>query len=232
MATIRKAPHGKGHRYYVSGDERVDPARPLATVSQIAGYAGSRKGDGLLYWAVDQYIKTHQRNGFDLSRSRSAAIGSELHQQISEYIVEGEHPSTPSALFGAWYSSMHERGTEWLDSERMVYHPEMLYAGTLDAIGIVDGIVTLFDWKTTNGLDGKGNRKALGEANHAAQIAGYRLALQATQENPIPEQLVICYIQRDTHEVAWRSVDVEKATRLFLNCHAMYTSENEGGFYV
>ena len=229
MITIRQVKHGQGHRYLVEGDERVDPAQPLISCSTISRYTDSGGGDGLLYWAADHALATGKRDGFRDASKEAIAIGNDLHAEIEEHISTGEQPKNPSALFGAWYSSMQERGIEWLATEMMVYHPELLYAGQIDAIGIVDDEVTLFDWKTTDGLDKRGKRKKLGQITHAAQVGGYWLAL-ASQDNaemPIPTRLAICYVLKDTLEVEWRYVSLNRASDAFTAACKVYKSTRE-----
>ena len=233
MATIRQKKYGNGHRYYVEGDERVDPALPLISCSTIARYADPSGGDGLLYWAADHALATGRRDAFKDASNGAIAIGNDLHAEISQHISTGEHPQNPSPLYGAWYSSMQERGIEWLATELMAYHPHLLYAGQVDAIGVVDDEVTLFDWKTTNVLDRHGKRKKLGQTTHAAQVGGYWLALskQGNAEIPIPQRLVICYILKDTLEVEWRYVSVDRASDAFSAAYEMHRCVGNGGLY-
>ena len=229
MVTIQQRKYGSGHRYYVEGDERVDPALPLVSCSTIARYADSGGGDGLLYWAADHALATGQRDAFRDASNEAIAVGNALHAEISEHISTGEQPAKPSAMFGAWYSSMQERGIEWLATELMVYHPDLLYAGQCDAIGIVDDEVTLFDWKTTDGLDKRGKRKKLGQATHAAQVGGYWLALssQGDAEIPLPTRVTICYVLKDTLEVEWRYVSLSRAVTAFQAACGVYKSTRD-----
>lgn len=227
--------NGKGHKYKVAGDERVDPSRLLPTVSTIAHHADSGGGDGLLYWAVDAYIETGIRNAFEGKRDDAAAVGMALHSSIDEYIATGNRPTPQSALFGAWYSSLHEAGTEWYGSEIMVYSPAG-YGGTVDAIGYLDGIPTLFDWKTTDELDKRGRRKRINNPTHAAQIGGYLWAIDMMQEQfpklPQPTQAYVIYVFKDTLNVEWKAVDVKKSIGAFQAAHTLYTlTHSEGGLY-
>ena len=232
MVTIRQVKYGQGHRYYVEGDERVDPALPLISCSTIARYADSGGGDGLLYWAADHALATGRRDAFKDASNQAIAVGNDLHAEISEHISTGEQPSNPSALFGAWYSSMQERGIQWLSTELMVYNPELFYAGQIDAIGIVDDEVTLFDWKTTDGLDKRGKRKKLGQTTHAAQVGGYWLAMsrQGDTTIPLPTRLAICYVLKDTLEVEWRYVDRSRASGAFAAAYKVHDYVT-GGLY-
>ena len=241
MATISQRTYGQGHRYYVEGDERVDPAHPLVSCSTIARYVDSGGGDGLLYWAADHALATGKRDAFKDASYAAIAVGNDLHAEISEHISTGEHPKNPSPLFGAWYSSMQERGIEWLATELMVYHPDLLYAGQVDAIGVVDGEVTLFDWKTTDGLDKRGKRKQLGQATHAAQVGGYWMAMRKQADTwllpggavitiPLPTRVVICYVLKDVLEVEWRYVKPYDAAELFVAAFELRDCIN-GGLY-
>ena len=229
MVTIKQVKSGQGHRYRVDGDERVDPALPLVSCSTIARYADSSGGDGLLYWAADHALATGKRDAFKDASNEAIAVGNDLHAEVSEHISTGEQPDDPSALFGAWYSSMQERGIEWLATEWMVYHPDLLYAGQVDAIGVVDDEVTLFDWKTTDGLDKRGKPKQLGQTTHAAQVGGYWLAMSEQGDTglPIPQRLVICYVLKDVLEVEWRYVNLSRAVAAFGAAYGVYAATRE-----
>jgi hypothetical protein len=234
--TITKVPSGGGHRYKVEGDERVDPTHALPTISTIARHADSGGGDGLLYWAVDAYIQTGIRSAFDAKRDAAASIGTDLHSSIEEYIATGNQPSNPSPLFGSWYSSLHEAGVVWYASEVMVYSPTG-FAGTVDAIGYLDGVPTLFDWKTTDELDKYGKRKRINNSTHAAQIGGYLWAIDMMADQfpelPQPVQAYLIYVFKDTLEVLWKAVNVKKSMEAFQAAHTLYAlTHGKGGLYV
>jgi len=234
--TITQVPYRKGHRYKVEGDERVDPSHLLPTISTIAKHADAGGGDGLLYWAVDAYIEAGVRNAFELKGDEAKAIGTDLHSSIEEYIATGNQPSNPSPLFGSWYSSLHEAGVVWYASEVMVYSPNG-FAGTVDAIGYLDGVPTLFDWKTTDQLDKHGKRKQLSNPTYAAQIGGYLWAMSMMEDQfpelPQPEQAYIVYVFKDTSKVLWKAVNVKKSREAFQAAHMLYTlTHGKGGLYV
>jgi len=226
--------NGKGHKYKVTGDPRVDPDIPLPTISTIARHADIGGGDGLLYWAVDAYIQTGIRNAFADKRDDAAAIGKDLHSSIEEYIYTQQQPKNASPLFGAWYSDLHEKGIEWHGSEMMVYS-HTGFAGTVDAIGYLDGVPTIFDWKTTNELDKNGKRKKLlNDPTHATQIGGYLRALRTMATNfpeiPQPTQAFIVYVFRDTLTVKWREVSIPHAMRAFVMANILHKiTVDEGG---
>ena len=234
--TITKVPFRTGHRYKVEGDDRVDPSQALPTISTIAKHADAGSSDGLLYWAVDAYIETGIRNAFEQKRHSAAATGTDLHADIEEYIATGEQPKSPSALFGSWYSSLHEAGIDWYASEIMVYGPNG-FGGTVDAIGYLDGVPTLFDWKTTDELDKRGKRKRINNPTHATQIGGYLWAIDMMAEQfpelPQPVQAYLIYVFKDTLQVLWKPIDVKKSMEAFQAAHMLYTlTHGKGGLYV
>jgi hypothetical protein len=233
--TINKVPYRNGHRYMVEGDKRVDPSLLLPTISTIAKHADAGGGDGLLFWAVDHYIRTGIRNAFEISNNEAKAIGTDLHSSIEGYIATGKQPANPSPLFGTWYSSLHEAGVAWYSAEEKVYSPAG-FAGTVDAIGYLDGVPTLFDWKTTDALDKHGKRKQLSNQTYAAQIGGYLWAMSMMEDQfpelPQPEQAYIVYVFKDTLKVLWKAVNVKKSREAFQAAYTLYTlTHGKGGLY-
>lgn len=237
--TITKVPSGAGHRYKVEGDERVDPSHALPTISTIAKHADAGSGDGLLYWAVDAYVETGIRNAFQVKSKAAAAIGTELHAQIEGLINRSQHTIDglfTSPLFGPWYSSLHEAGVVWYSAEEKVYSP-LGFAGTVDAIGYLDGVPTLFDWKTTDEFDKKGKAKRINNSTHAAQIGGYLSAMNTMADRfpelPQPAQAFVIYVFKDTLNVRWKEVNVQKSIEAFQAANTLYAlTHGKGGLYV
>ena len=86
----------------------------------------------------------------------AANIGKEVHAYAEAVLTNREIPklSTPAALNGAtafrdWYK---EHSFEVVASERMVFSERHFYAGTLDAIGVLNGRLSLIDFKTGSGI--------------------------------------------------------------------------------
>ena len=255
METIKRG-DSEQHIYKVTGDARVPDTLALASCSSISRFADSSSADGLMGWAVKLYRQTANPQEFKRAGKEAQEIGKALHEQIHEYAATGEQSA--SGLFGQWYSNMMENGVRLTQAEVMVYHPDLLYGGTLDAIGTVDGIPTLFDWKTTdefryptdaNGkpeLDRKGQQKRVKKTFHsptyATQIGGYSLALrqnwqQISADIPVVSQAYVVYIFKDTESVLWEKVNLPQAELAFKTCATLYgttraKSGKEGGLYV
>lgn len=210
----------------------------LPSISTIAKHADTG-GPGLLTWAAKLAVKYNDETAHETVGGEAIAIGSELHNNINEFIATGEQPTDPSPLFGVWYSSLNERGVTWWASEKMVYHGRDRYAGTCDALGYIDGVATIFDWKTTDEFsyaeqpDGsiKKTKKYLqNNHTHAAQIAGYINAIREMgpefPDMPQPHQAVIVYVFKDTKRTQWMKVDLKKATKVFNASHTIYSVEH------
>jgi hypothetical protein len=109
---------------------------------------------------------------------RSAAdLGSAVHDACEEYAFTGQRPEVDDEVrpfleqFDRWAQVWQP---EYLAAEAAVYNRTYGYAGTLDAIAVVDGQKVLLDYKTSRkSIDGQG--KPTGPYPEAAlQLAAYR----------------------------------------------------------
>ena len=252
METIKRG-ESEQHLYHVTGDSRVSETLGLPSCSSMSRYADSSGADALMGWAVKLYRQTANPQEFKRAGKEAQQIGKDLHDSISEYVATGEQPVDASPLYGAWYSNIMENGVNLTHSEMMVYHPELLYGGTLDAIGTVDGVPTLFDWKTTDeyryltdanakpDLDKKGQqkraKKTFRNPVYATQIGGYSLALQEMGgSTPLVHQAYVVYIFKDTHNVLWEKINLPQAQLAFQTCATLYgatrAKAGQGGLYA
>ena len=228
METIKRGANSQ-HLYYVDNDPLVDPTVPMPGCSTVSGYV-DKGGDGLIYWGIDHYIATGDRNAFATARKEAGSLGTQLHAEIEYFITNKEHPKDPSMLYSNWYASVGERVGRWVSTEELVYHGGLGYGGTTDCIGIVDGVPTLFDWKSANFLDGKGRqKKSLGQVGHASQLGGYLLALEY-MGRPAITQAAVVYIARDIKGVAWQWLDIPAAKEMFLASLQVYKSTRNKAF--
>ena len=109
----------------------------------------------------------------------SAELGSAVHDAVETYALTGTRPEVDEEVlpfldqFDAWaqqFSPVYEA------AEAAVYNRTFGYAGTLDAICVIDGQRVLVDYKTTRkDVDGRG--KPTGPYPEVAlQLAAYRHA--------------------------------------------------------
>jgi len=252
METIKRG-DSEQHLYYVTGDARVPETLALPSCSGISRYADSSGADGLMGWAVKLYRQSGNPQEFKRAGKEAQEVGKALHENIYEWVETGEVPVDASPLFGAWYSSMMENGVHLDSAEVMVYNPSLLYAGTLDAIGTVDGVPTLFDWKSTDEYryptDEDGNpvldktgqpkrtKKTFHNPSYAVQLGGYSLALREMGgSTPVVNQAYIVYIFKDTRNVLWERVNLPQAQLAFQTCATLYGATRakvgQGGLYA
>jgi hypothetical protein len=221
------------HKYRVEGDDRVDPEILLPSVSNIARYADSSPADGLIKWGIKAYMETGNIDAFIDKRNQAGEYGSMVHSLIDRYVShksgiteDQKEAYRANPLFKAWMELMVKKNVSFFDSELTVWNPDLLYAGTLDAMGEVDGRITVFDWKTKTSTSSPAKE-------HAVQIAGYCLALEAMNKPslimPRPTRAVVVYLYRDTGKARWCEVDLGKAKFAFMHCLNLF---NMKGYYV
>ena len=97
----------------------------------------------------------------------------------------------------AYVRFRQEHDVQWDLIEHADYHPELRYAGTIDRYGLVDGIRTLLDIKTTYTV-----YKPL----CGASLNLYRLILEAREKQV--ERLMILHLKKDgTYRTVWIDID-------------------------
>lgn len=136
-----------GHIYELDG-ERVP------SVSEITRFL-SRE----IYGDVSQYKLDH-----------AAERGTKVHKltEALDKYGEIEAPSDILPYLQAYLAFRAEHKVEWREIEKAHYHPDKLYAGTIDRVGMVDGKTCIVDIKTSSSL-----KKPL----YGAQLNLYRMML-------------------------------------------------------
>lgn len=103
---------------------------------------------------------------------RAARRGTAIHNAIENYIEFGVQDIPPqyAGYFEAFVQWWERRKPEPLALERRVYHKILRYAGTADLICMIDGRLTLVDYKSS----AKINEKLC-----AVQLEGYDRAFES-----------------------------------------------------
>jgi genome maintenance exonuclease 1 len=116
----------------------------------------------------------HERNDSNSEnlRQQAAERGKVIHKLI-EARFKGEEMECPSDLSDFWQEARRILGAigEVLAVEQPVYHPRLQYAGTLDLLAYWQGVLTLFDFKTSHK-----EKRARWLTDAKLQIAAYRKA--------------------------------------------------------
>lgn len=172
----------------------------------------SQGNEGLVYWSADETAKAAVRSArtlaqriedegpFEVQRwlrearfrrppgERSASeLGTAIHDACEQYALTGVRPEVDDELrpyldhFDRW---VQKHSPEFLATELTVYSDDYGYAGTLDFIARVHGVVVIGDYKTSKkSKDSRGKaKKPYPEV--ALQLAAYRYAEHALPVKP------------------------------------------------
>lgn len=131
----------------------------------------------------------HERNGSNSETLRQQATerGKAIHRLI-EARFKGEEIECPPELTEFWEEARKILGAigEVSAIEKPVYHPQLQYAGTLDLLAHWQGLLTLFDFKTSYR-----EKRAQWLTDAQLQIAAYRGAYESLFGLSIPQGLIV-----------------------------------------
>jgi hypothetical protein len=174
-----------------------------------------------------QDILTKAKESRHIKSKGAMDVGKSAHEWIESYIearANGnerearvpDHPLVRSSVqaFLNWEKAHH---VEYLHSERRIYSKSMNYSGTVDLVALVDGRITVIDFKTSKAIYN----------DYFLQVAAYAYALH--EEGVIEEQLndidlLIIHIPKDGSGfgVGHRTGETEKLARLFMAAVVLY----------
>jgi hypothetical protein len=205
------------HQYWID-----DGPKAKSVTTMLKHIEGDTFGVGL-NWG----IKMIRENNGDLDAPRrmnasSIEVGNHLHATVDAYIQNGTIDEE-DPLFLAWFNAIGE-STDWLASERFLYHPALQYGGTLDSVSMnADGEVLLHDLKTVEPLSWAKYGSGLRINKDSAQLAAYADALTAMGSiwSPVSRGY-ITYVLRDGSGAEVVEVDLERGSKLFLASQALY----------
>jgi hypothetical protein len=203
------------------------------SVTTVLGLLG--KGDALCYWsakcAVD-YIKDHlveatesgdihrvhevMENAVKAFKTVSAdacSIGSEVHHAIESWVKDkkdytGHNEAVQNSLIGFhdWEQKNH---VEWMINEITVHDKHHSYAGTADAVAMINGVKYLVDFKTSKAIYDE----------YRLQLAAYKYALPFEVE-----AVAVLRIDKETGEFDFKdlSKDIDLKYQAFLDLLSFY----------
>ena len=137
-----------------------------------------------------ELMKTYEdaMKAHDVYSGERRNIGSLIHKWCEQSALHemGKHkqpemPVNPFVRNGceAWNKWRNRHDVEWHYAERVVFHEEELYVGTVDGLAIVDGVPTILDYKTGKGV----------WAEAGLQLAAYQQAAELELGDPWDEAL-------------------------------------------
>ena len=182
-------------------------------------------------WFDDFLRSTSQGNREDIVRYRQEVEeiptpgdvarewGTGVHATLEEWLKAKQGGEIPFFLPGTLeeeYVAAAKPIVEWLDKheceimdvEVKVYHPTLLYGGTVDCIARRGGVPIILDWKSGRAI----------YKDAAAQVAGYALAYEVMTGERVDEAWVL-RSGKDGFE-AQRVKNLDVAKWLFVNLHS------------
>jgi hypothetical protein len=174
---------------YFIGDKRV----PSVTTILSFGLAGFSK-DALLKWAWTEGVEGRD---FRETRDKAATAGTIAHSMIEAFLNGDEHDCTDyppeqvaeaTQAFGAFQDWHREHAIEIVEQEVQLVSAQHKFGGCFDALGSVNGVPTLLDWKTSKGL----------YPTYVCQVAAYYVLITEHRPRHLwPQQAVILRVGKD-----------------------------------
>ena len=210
------------HYYFEAQDKAGNPTyefEPSVTWILSRGYP---KGTSLTRWIA--------KNGWDEAeeiKMAAAARGSRVHKAIETLLngeqinIEDKFPSiTDDTLkelnteeweavlsFYRWYE---ETKPETIATEFVVRNKEVGYAGTVDYLCKIDGIVYMIDFKTSQYV----------YPEHELQLSAYRHAYS----DPI-EKMAVLQLGYKRNKMGYKFTEIEDDFSAFLAAHTIFKKE-------
>lgn len=216
------------HKYYVGGTE-------MPSVTTIIK-KGIDKSSPLMGWAVKtmgRYIASNLPKHENIDRDMvidlideakkeyrkksetAAALGTRYHNLIDAFIKTGEVPTLDKEVetgFEAFLDFWCNNKIKVIHSERVVFSDKFKFSGTCDVLAEVNGILSIVDWKS-------GKYYA---AEHGAQLAAYKLALEEEGFGPIEQRFVVRIDSKTGEFEVHKLPHYELDRKCFLGCIQIY----------
>ena len=170
--------------------------------------AESERGS-LLNFEYEEILRNAQTAPRD-KLEEAGNVGTQAHQKIEALILyaitftkgivefkgfgdEKDHDPRVVSCVKAALDWMSEHKVKWLQTERKVYSRLYDYAGTMDGLCLVDGKVSVADWKTSNGL----------YPEYCYQTAAYQHAYQEETGETIADRWILRLGKEDAEFDPW-----------------------------
>jgi hypothetical protein len=166
--------------------EQLDkPALVQSAANCTVKYIKENAVEDMLLYTVNDELLNRARFEFRKVSEEAKEIGSQVHDIIKHYIrgkIAGKeiditkykkYDERVENGFLAFLEWENQNSVEWLKSEFLVYHEKLCFAGTVDALCIINGRITIIDFKSSKGFfDG-----------YDLQVTGYLIAYMSMQDS-------------------------------------------------
>lgn len=220
----------KGHKYTVNG-ERVANVTSVLGVMNKPALVGWAAKETALYWEnlippgravmfdeveIAEHVKSSKSARFKKS-GKALMVGNIVHEFAENY-AKGENPSLPTnpqakagcEAFLAWWEA-HD--IEVIAVERKILSLEHGFCGTVDLICLLDGELTIIDYKTSTGF----------WEEYDIQVAGaYRIAYEEEMGDEVKRCMVVRF-DKETGEFETKEIgEFDAHKEAFLACLTIY----------
>jgi hypothetical protein len=164
-----------------------------------------KNGEQITIIDIEEASKIHRQ-----TKEKAADIGTQIHEWINKWII-GEKPEIPNEDnvkngIMAFLQFQKDQKVKWVESEKIIYSKKYNFAGILDAIGVIDKSLVLFDFKSSNGI----------YPEYALQTAAYQIAYEETTKNKINYRVIVRF-GKENGDFEWRRfAENEKDKKAFL----------------
>lgn len=158
------------------------------------------------------------------SMEAAALRGTAVHAAAEALDRNGyaDIPDEYAPYMQAYAAFLRDHAVSWDMIEQPMYHPDDLYAGTIDRYGTVDGFLSLVDLKTTY---------AVYKPLCSSQLNLYRRMLEARGYGV--QRLYILHLRKDgSYRLVPISIDDLLPTALLTLHNALKKRRRKGGSYV
>lgn len=152
-------------------------------------------------------------NQFNLDRA--ADRGSKVHKAIESIIRYGDCEISDDfapyvQAFIKWFKDRKIKKDDILDIEKAYAHDKLLYAGTMDLVVKIDGVVTLVDYKTSCAA-----QKRLWGASEN----GYRILRDHNHPDTPIQRILILHLKNDG---TYKEIDLPIDDSAFMACLTLH----------
>lgn len=181
--------YDKEHEYELNGEI-------VPSVSELSRFA-SRE----IYGDVNQYLLDN-----------AAERGSKVHKQceLLDKYRECEADEITAPYIQAYVNFIKDNRPEWVAIEKAMASNKMLFAGTLDRVGMLNGKRVIVDIKTSSAV-----QKVLA----LIQLNAYKMLWE---ENHTDEPIEELYILHLTKEGKYKLINFDIDNTLFMACYNLH----------
>ena len=202
--------------------------RRIPSVSSILNIGlGGYSKDALMAWS---WKEGKEGRDYRETRQKAADAGTIAHAMIEAFLNGDAYviPADTSQEMIDQADAAYRAFLEWhawhriviLDQEVPLVCPVHRFGGTFDALGMLDDVPTLFDWKTSSGV----------YSSYPVQIAAYQwLIAQHYGHAERPQQAVIVRVGKDggLRVVTLNQTQLSQCWAVFKHALAVYQAKRE-----